>query len=223
MTQTLDLTKPPGDDKIDRLLDLCPLVDGRKALIDVMVAARDDYMSGKLASARDISKKYPVLPLEACRRLVDAFGWRTERAARLEDVQVAAAVEYAELVRLKRAETVGGVLESIGPTVKKLSAEIESILGDGAGRDDKYRTIDARRLSEALAQLSGVLLQAVAADGKMPELPESTQSKAADSKRPWLNVTAHGPVTISQGETKSDPHGAEAHGAEPMRETGEEK
>lgn len=214
---TVNLTKMPGDDKLDRLLDLCPTVRDRGDLIEIMVAAREDYLSGKLASARDLAGKYPMLPLAACHRLIDSFGWKNERAARLEDVQVAAAMEYAEMVRQRRAATVGAVLDSIGPTVQKLSGEIDAILGPAADKDSKYRTIDARRLAEALAQLSGVLLQAVAADGKMPELPESAQAKAGDGKRPWVNVTASGPVTIAQGETKSAPQGAE-----PKQETGEE-
>ena len=143
-------------------------------------------MSGKAVGPRELSAKYPMLPLEACRRLVNAFGWRAERASRLEDVQVAAAMEYAELVREKRASTVVGVLDSLGPTVTKLSKEIDEILAPKKDGEpvDKYRTIDARRLAEALAQISGVILQAVAADGKMPELPESMAQKAGDGKRP---------------------------------------
>ena len=202
------------DDRFDRLSEMCPLASGRDELLREIAAARAAYMSGEAPSPGALAVRFPKLPLEACKRLVDDFGWRKDRMEELADARVAADLSYLNLIRCRRDSEVKKVLDGVGPAVEWLSNEIKSLLGPAADKDSKYRTIDARRLAEALAQLSGVLLQAVAADGRMPAAPEAAQGGGGPQRQPWLNITAQGPVSVSRGGTMSASHGAEPKQAE---------
>jgi hypothetical protein len=203
-TDTTDLQETHS--KMDKLRALCPDVRDVPELLEILEAAREAYVTGKAAGPRDLAVQFPKLPREVCRRLVEGFGWRKQRVERLEDLQVSAAVEYADYIRAERSKVAKSIVDKLSPVLGSMAEEVDKVLAD---KDSKYRTIDARRLAEALAQISGVLLQAVAADGKVPELPESMQEQAGNKggRQPWLNIHAAGPVTI-KGGNDLPPHGA---------------
>lgn len=182
--------------RINRLMDMCPAVADSNELLSLIAAARDAYVGGGAAGPKELAKQFPKLPREVCQKMVDLFGWRKQRAERLEDLQVAAAVEYADYLRSARTTVAKNLVDQLGPAVKMLTDEIGTSLGDA---DSKYRTMDARRLAEAVAQLADKLMKAAAVDGTMPELPESALPDGkAKGKQPWMTINAAGPVTIGK-------------------------
>ena len=187
------------------LLAFCPTIKDELELLEILGAARDDYVYGKLAGPKNLATKYPMLPYEVCQKLVTAYGWREMRAKHLEDLQISSAVDYAQFVRDQRTTVAKGIVDQISPVLKRMSEEIRvSLDGDG-----QYRTIDARRLAECLAQMSDTLMKAVAIDGTVPELPDTASGDGKDKgKRPWVNITASGPVAISAGDGQKPEHGA---------------
>ena len=187
------------------LLAYCPAIKDELELLEILGAARDDYVYGKLAGPKNLATKYPMLPYEVCQKLVTAYGWREMRAKHLEDLQISSAVDYAQFVRDQRTAVARNIVDQISPVLKRMSEEIGvSLDGDG-----QYRTIDARRLAECLAQMSNTLMTAVAIDGTVPELPDTAAGDGKDKgKRPWVNITASGPVAISSGDGQKPGHGA---------------
>jgi hypothetical protein len=187
------------------LLAYCPMIRDELELLEILGAARDDYVHGELAGPKALSTKYPMLPYEVCQKLVTAYGWREMRAKHLEDLQISSAVDYAQFVRDQRTVVAKGIVDQISPVLKRMSEEIGVAL-DGTGQ---YRTIDARRLAECLAQMSDTLMKAVAIDGTVPELPDTAAVDGKDKgKRPWVSVTASGPVSISSGDGQKPGRGA---------------
>ena len=215
-----DMT-PAKLSKMEDVLALCPDIEDVPELLETLTKAREAYLTGAAAGPRDLAAKFPKLPVEVCRRMVESFGWRKQRVERLEDIQVSAAVEYADYVRQQRAKVAKSIVDKLDPVLERMAKEVSEVL-DADPEDSKYRTIDARRLAEALAQISGVLLQAVAADGKIPEVPESMRDEARDKKggkQPWLSINASGPVTmVAGGDKKSG-----SHEGSPKQETGEDE
>ena len=188
------------------LLAYCPKIRDELELLEILGAARDDYVYGKLAGPKDLSAKYPMLPYEVCRKLVTAYGWREMRAKHLEDLQIAAAVDMARFIVETRMRVAKDMVDQLGPAVKSLTEEIAASLGD---KDSRYRTMDARRLAEAVAQLADKLMKAAGIDGTVPELPETAAGDGGGKgKRPWVSVTASGPVSISSGDGQDPEHGA---------------
>lgn len=185
------------ESRITKLLDYCPAVADHNEMLALIAEARDAYVGGEAAGPKELAQRFPKLPREACQKMVDLFGWRAQRAQRLEDLQLSAAVEHAGYLRTARTTVAKALVEQLGPAVKKLTEEIESSLGDA---DSKYRTMDARRLAEAVAQLADKLMRAAAVDGTMPTMPESAMPEGkAKGKQPWVTVNASGPVTLAGG------------------------
>ena len=205
------------EDRFDKLLAFCPEVADRAELLELVSAAHGAYVSGAVAGPAELATKFPKLPVEVLRRMVDTMGWRKQRIERLEDLQVSSAVRYAELIAEKRSAAAQGIIDGYSPVMKSIAGAIEDALRD---EDNKFRMTDVRRLAESAAQLGGLVLQAAAADGKTPELPESLRETLDKSKgkRPWITVNASGPVTLEAGEKDLPGHDAPAE-----QGTGEEK
>ena len=202
--------------RVDRLLDLCPAVADVNELLTLLSAAREAYVNGTLAGPKELSECFPKLPREVCQKMVEMYGWRKQRAERLEDLQVASAIKQAHFIGDVRTSVAKGLVDQLGPAVKLLTDEIGISLGDA---DSKYRTMDARRLAEAVAQLADKLMKAASVDGTVPELPKAAQAETKDSgKRPWLNITAAGPVTVTGGNNSSTGRG----GPSEQQKTGED-
>ena len=193
---------PVRKSRIDDLMSMCPDVKDVNELMDIMVAAKEAYVNGKAAGPKELSTLFPKLPYEVCQKMVSVYGWRSTRIERLEDLRVAAAVDFADYVRDARRKVAKDLVDQLSPVVKLLSDEIGNSLGDA---DSKYRTMDARRLAEAVAQIADKLMKAAGIDGTAPALPESALPDGKSrGKQPWMTINAAGPVTIAQGDDKKD-------------------
>lgn len=193
--------------KFTRLLDRCPEVYDEEELMAVAKDAQQAYMDGEVAGPAAMAKRFPKLPFEVCRQLIDTFGWRDMRVRHLEDLQAAAAVDYAEFIRETRKSVAKNLVDQLGPAIKTLTEEISTSLSH-TSEADKYRTMDARRLAEAVAQLADKLMKAAGIDGNMPAVPEQAEKGKDQAKRPWVSITASGPVAISSGDGQKPEHGA---------------
>lgn len=209
-------TKPS---RLDKLLDYCPAVAGYSELLVLLEEARQAYLRGDVADAGAMSVRFPKLPQDVCKKLLTVYGWKQQRIERLEELQVSSAVRYAELITDKRAEAAKKIIDSYSPVMESIATAIGDALNDG---DNRFRMTDVRRLAESASQLGGLVLQAAAADGKVPELPESLRDAVDKSKgkQPWITVNATGPVTLAAGDKKKDLPG---HDASAEQETGEEQ
>lgn len=183
---------------VEHYMEQCPAIKSPVEMMQTVARAHEAYVKASVTGADGLAQMFPSVPEDVFAKMIRALGWKEQRDEHLADLRTAAAVGYVDFVNRVRATEAKRIVDAVGPVVEKLAQEINSALsGDG-----QYRTIDARRLSEALAQLSGTLMQAAAVDGKMPE-PEEGAGDGDDKKgkkKPWVTVNASGPVTMVSGD-----------------------
>ena len=184
--------------KIMQYMQLCPTITDPVTMLELIAKAQHTYMSGGAGGAMGLHNIHPEIPLDVCEKMIRNFGWRTKRVEALQEQQVAAATSQVAFINNVRVAEATRIVNSIGPVIERLAAEINAAL-DG---DGEYRTSDARRLSEALSQLTGSLMTAAGIDGKVPEMPEGVAAASGENKKqPWVSIHATGPVRIASGET----------------------
>lgn len=179
------------------LMKKCPQVETVMEMIQLVAQAQEEYIRGKAVTSTDVAAKYPKLPAEVCEGLVRTMGWKRQREEYLREIQAAAAVDFAEFLYGNRRAVAKNVIDNLGPALHKLAAELQRVMDSPDGGDSRFKTSDARRLTEAISHLAGPLMQAAAIDGKVPELPKPGEAEGdAKGKRPWLQFNSQGPVTV---------------------------
>lgn len=179
---------------LEQLEARCPGV-GVERLTKIMEDSYDLYVE-QGRSDHDLAVLYPDVPRAVIRSLIKEFRWPERRREHLEQIKVAADIEYVNTVLATRTKTAKQIVDEVGPVMTKLMTKVSEAL-------DNDDTIAVRRYAESFGQIGGILMKASGVDGT--PLLAAELEKAKDGKgdgKPSWSINASGPVTIVQDKEK---------------------